>query len=138
MITELLEIEDTFDYKFEESKLMFKFKTFSDNTEKILNRFIDLIVRVPSEEDFDFSIILTISSVYEERSQNFRSYVFSILNTILSQQSPEDYNEIIDNINKTEYEAFKNFHKEFLKSIYLIKFKIAGNINKDLVQNKSP
>ena len=135
MITELLEIEDTFDYKFEESKLMFKFKTFSDNTEKILNRFIDLIVRVPSEEDFDFSIILTISSVYEERSQNFRSYVFSILNTILSQQSPEDYNEIIDNINKTEYEVFKNFHKEFLKSIYLIKFKIAGNINKDLVQN---
>ena len=136
IINELLEIQNAFGYEFDESnlKLTFLFKTFSDNTEKILNRFIDLITRVPSEEDFDFSKILTISSVYEEKGQNLQTYAFRILDYVITQQALENYDIIIDEVNKTEYETFKNFHAEFLKSIYLIKFKIAGNINKDLVQ----
>ena len=137
MITELIEIEDVISFEFDESNLILAliFRTFSDNTEKILNRFIDLISRVPSQEDFDFSKILTISSVYDQRGQDMKKYILGILNIILSQKAPEDYDLIIDNIKKTEYETFKNFHTELLKSIYLIKFNIAGNINKDLVQN---
>ena len=137
IIAELLEINDAFDYEFDESQLILKFKfiTFSDNTEKIINRFIDLITRVPSEEDFDFSKILTTSSIYQEKSRNLQKYAFAILNAVMTQDAPVDYNIIIDNINKTEYETFKNFHVELLKSIYLIKFIIAGNINKETVQN---
>ena len=35
----------------------------------------------------------------------------------MTQDAPVDYNIIIDNINKTEYETFKNFHVE-LPSLY--------------------
>ena len=136
-ISELLEIKDTINYEFngETMILFYKFKTFSDNTEKIINKFIDLITEIPTEEDFNQSKIITVDSIYEEKSLKFEEYVFNILNQIMKNELPDDYEEMILHINNTEYERFKDYHLGFLDNINLIKFKIAGNIDQNLVQN---
>ena len=135
IISELLEIQETFEYKFSDKKLIFIFRTFSDNTEKIINKFLDLMSDTPTENNFNFSKILAISSIYQEKSQNFRSYVLGIVAKLLQNKEEVNYDQIIDNIEQTDYTTFKNFYNKFLENFSKVNFKIVGNINETLVQN---
>lgn len=79
---------------------------------------------------------------YKIKSQNiekdnllFRDYVFDIGNQFMSGgiRTKPNINDIIEKINNINFNNFKNIYNNIFKKIILINFKIAGNIDKNLV-----
>ena len=135
-LSEIMEIQETVNIDFDQNKKLLNiiFKTFSDNTEIIINRFIDILKETPTEENFKYSILLVISDLDQSKSISFNSYIDNILQQILSNETADDINETINSINNITYEQFKQCHEIFLNGINKINFKIAGNIDKELVE----
>ena len=132
------EISDSISYNFDSNKMQFYiiFKGFSDNIEKIIKEFIDLIIEEPTQEEFDYSKILAVYGLYENKKIEYREYIIDLLNQFLgASKNSGDIEDIIKVINNADLESFQSFHSNFISSIYEILFKIAGNIDKNLVQN---
>ena len=137
ILSEISEIKETINIEFDLEKkvLDFTFKTFSDNTEKIINRFINLTTEIPSEDNFNFSKLSLISSLYAQNVTDFDNYVLKIAKEITSGKKGTNIMDLISLIETIQYVEFKNFHEKFLKSIVQIYFDIAGNIDENLVKN---
>ena len=136
ILSEIMEISETVSPKFDSKNMVlnFMFKTFSDNTEIIINRLIDLLTETPNEEQFKYSILLTITELSKSKSISFTSYIYNIFQQFITKEKAEDIDQIINLIYNITYNEFKEFHESFLDSIKKINFKIAGNIDKELVE----
>ena len=123
-----------------DTPLIFKFTTFSDNTEKIITEFIDLLLETPKKEDFD---IIKASKPLDSNTI-FEVYLYRKFIVALFKSSEEENKE--KNINQNEikmssqsdnieYNNFLDYHSKIYNNIKSIDFLIAGNIDKNLVQN---
>jgi len=65
---------------------------------------------------------------------SFSSYLLSIFQEVVGGKKPDDIDKTISSINSTTYEQFENFYAKFLNSIKKINFKVAGNIDRELVE----
>ena len=140
-ISNFIEIDDAFKLRLSSSEMNFEFITFSDNTEKIINKFIDSLVAEPSEEDFEYLKIIYIYLLKDSINGtriSLQNYVLNILQKFKNpSQDGEEINldEQIKEINNITYEDFKDYYLNFFNNINSIKFIIAGNIDKNLVNN---
>jgi hypothetical protein len=127
-----------------DTPLIFKFTTFSDNTEKIITEFIDLLLEKPKKEDFD---IIKASKSSDDKetgqiNQNFQEYITNILNSVQNKEKTKkneeeniNQNKISSPFDNIEYNDFLNYYSKIYNNIQSIYFIIAGNIDKNLVQN---
>ena len=141
-ISNFIEIDDTFIPRLSSSELNFEFITFSDNTEKIINKFIDSLVAGPTEEDFEYLKIIYIYSIKDSINGTRISLQAYILNILQKFKNPSvegeegiNLDEQIEVINNITYEDFKDYYSNFFNYINSVKFIIAGNIDKNLVSN---
>ena len=135
-LSEIMEIDETVKAEFVQNKMILNimFKTFSDNTETIINRFIDLIKETPTKENFEYTKLLVITDLNKNKTLSFSSYLLSIFREVVGGKKPDDIDKTISSINSTTYEQFENFYAKFLNSVKKINFKIAGNIDRELVE----
>jgi hypothetical protein len=134
--TEINEVPTITIDKLDESSIAFTFKSFTDNTDRIFKDFINYLKQEPHLEDFIYSKISVKAKNIEKDNVNFREYIFDIGNRFLgggisNKKKLEEVNEQIDNIN---FEDFKNIYKSIFNNIILVNYKIAGNIDINLVQ----
>ena len=139
LFKEFLEISDIFSNKFDNQNMIleFTFKAFSDNTEKILKKFLDLFSALPSEENFDYSKLLAIENLRQKKDIEFQSYILNIYRRFKKQTIELDnVDGMIEGIKSITFEVFKNTHSKLLNyGIGKINFNIAGNINIKLIEN---
>ena len=122
--------------KFNQNSIAFKIQSFTDNTEKIYKDFIKYLKQGPTEILFNYSKISNKAQNIEKNHLLFRDYVFGIGNRFMSggvevKQSIDDIIQKIDNIS---FDYFKHLYSYIFNKITLISFKIAGNINRNLVK----
>ena len=122
--------------KFDQNSIAFKIQSFTDNTEKIYKSFIRYIKEEPTEILFNYSKISTKAENIEKNHLSFRDYVFGIGNKFMSGglDTKPNIKDIIKKIDNINFEYFKNIYNNIFNKIILINFKIAGNINKNLVK----
>lgn len=133
-----LDISDFLDYDFERNIMQFniKFTTFSDNTEKIIKKFIDLLIEEPKQDDLDYSKILLKYEIYKSQKIEYINYINNIFNQFLyGRESSGNIEPIIEQINNINLESFQSFHNNILKNIYSISTKIAGNTDVNSIKN---
>ena len=135
LLSELMEISGTVSPAFDSQKMTLKFiiKAFSDNTEIIIKRLVDLLIESPKEENFNSSKLYTITKYSLSKSIDFMNYLFGIFQQIANNKTT-NIDAIITLLETIEYNNFKNFHDSIIQNIKKIDFKIAGNINKELVE----
>lgn len=133
--SEINEIPTISIVKFDKSFIAFKIQSFSDNIEKIFYEFIKYLKQEPQEYEFNYSKISIKSQNIEKDNLLFRDYVFDIGNQFMSGgiRTKPNINDIIEKINNINFNNFKNIYNNIFKKIILINFKIAGNIDKNLV-----
>jgi secreted Zn-dependent insulinase-like peptidase len=141
-ISNFIEIDETFIPKLSSSEMNFEFITFSDNTQKIINKFIDSLVAGPTEEDFEYLKIIYIYSIKDSINGtriDFQIYTFNILQKFKNQsvegEAGINLDEQIEEINNITYEDFKDYYLNFFNYINSLKYIIAGNIDENLVSN---
>ena len=139
LFMEFLEIHEIFSNKFDTQNMIleFNFKTFSDNTEIIIKKFFDFFSALPSEENFEYAKLLTLEDLKGKKDINFQSYIENIyLRFNKERVELDDVDTQIEYINSIPFELFNSTHSYFLENgIGKIIFHIAGNINKELVEN---
>ena len=134
--TEINEVPTISIDKLDKSSIEFTFKTFTDNTDRIFKDFISYLKQEPNIDDFNYSKISVKAQNIEKDNVNFREYIFDIGNRFLgggasNKKNIEEANNQIDNLN---FEDFKQIYKNILNKINLVSYKIAGNIDTNLVQ----
>ena len=136
-ISEINEVPTIIITKFDQQSIAFKIQSFIDNTQKILNDFIEYLKQEPIEMIFNYSKISNKAEEREKAHLSFRDYIFAIGNKFLSGgiDTNKKLDVILENINNINFEDFKKIYKYIFNKIKKINFKIAGNINRNLVQN---
>ena len=139
IMSEIKEIPETVSIKLvpEKMTLTFIIQAFSDNTEIIIKRLIDLLTESPKEENFNYTKLLTTTKNKQSQSISFAQYIFTIFEQIATNQD-YDLDMLISLLNgfisSMNYDGFKAFHDSLLQNTNKIDFIIAGNINKELVE----
>ena len=75
IISRFSEMDDFIVLNFDIEQLVFDFQTFSDNTEEMINNFINLLIETPSEENFEYSKKSLIYTIYQSNTMNYQTYV---------------------------------------------------------------
>ena len=138
LFKEFSEIPEMFETQFDNEKMVlnFIFKAFSDNTETIIKKFMDLISSYPTEENFNYAKLLTIEELNNGKDVTFDMYARNLFMKLMTGQTDLDYNDqTIENINYMKFDDFLYYHNYIAQNIKKIHFNIAGNINKELVKN---
>ena len=139
LFNELLEIPEILSFNFDTQKMLldFKLKTFSDNTEKILTKLIELFSSVPLKEDFEYTKILAIEDLRKQKDIAFDVYIKNLFFKIkFNKTDLDDIDKKIDDIKSIDFIQFSSNHSLILShEIKKIKLHIAGNINETLVKN---
>ena len=111
-------------------------KSFSDNTEKLLDAMIKLIKVGPTNHEIEIlqnKAICNIISKLLEKSLD--EYTLNLYKDFMNGNKTEyDIDSIIEIIS-SDIEELSHYEDFFLNNIGLIKFKIAGNIDEILVKN---
>ena len=134
--TEINEVPTITIDEFSTSSIGFTIKSFTDNTERIFKDFIDHLKQRPQLNDFNYSKISVKANNIEKDNVNFREYIFGIGNRFMGggiskKKNIEELNEQIDNIT---FEDFQNIYNRIFNKVILVKYKIAGNLDINLVQ----
>ena len=110
---------------------------FSDNTEKILTKLIELFSSVPLKEDFEYTKILAIEDLRKQKDIAFDVYIKNLFFKIkFNKTDLDDIDKKIDDIESIDFIQFSSNHSLILShEIKKIKLHIAGNINETLVKN---
>ena len=139
LFMELFEIEGFLSDNYGDYNMVldYNFRTFSDNTEKILKKFVDIIAASPSEEYFKYSKMLTLEDLKEKKDLDFQTQVLYILYKFKKEVRELNYiDELIREVDKVTFSNFSEVHSLLIKgNIEKINFNIAGNINKELAEN---
>ena len=135
ILKEYYEIEGTINFPTFFPIMTFDFITFSDNTEKILNNFIDTILKTPEEDDIEYLKLLIINSLSSQKKENLESYMGKIYTKFITKKNQTDSDYFFEEVNNLNYTRFKEEYSLIFNNINLVTFKIAGNIDKNLVQN---
>ena len=134
----LLEINDFLDSNFERNSMQLntEFATFSDNTEKIIKKFIDLLIEEPTKEELDYSKLLYINEIYDKKNLEYSTYIINIfMHFYAGYEAPDDSADKIEKINNIDFQSFLSLHNNLLNNIYSLSFKIAGNTDVKSIQN---
>ena len=141
LLNNFIEFDEAYQARVSSIQMNFQFITFSDNTEKIINKFIDLLVAEPTEEDFESIKIIYIYSLKDSINGtriDFQSYVGDILEKFQNpteEEEEEGEKKNLEGINNITYEDFKDYYLNYFNNINSTKFLIAGNIDENLVSN---
>ena len=111
---------------------------FSDNVEKILEAFIKFFKDTPSEIEFKYSKDSIINQFNTEDIPLF-DYTMDIADKFRNNDEEDEYfyntTELLESYKNVTFEYFKELHQIIMSTITTINLKIAGNVNKNLVQN---
>ena len=139
--TLISEIDETNSIKignFYETILGFEFYCFKDNIVKIFSDFIKLVKKEPQEGSFIY-IVNTIKSQINSQKTLLSRYIKNIANLFINKGEKHGYSlsneEYLEQLNNTKFDDFKNFHNLYFNNESSITLKVAGNINKTIVQN---
>ena len=135
-LSEINEVPSISIDKFDQQSIAFKIISFTDNIQNIFNDFIRYLMQEPIEMLFNYSKISNKAKEIEKAHLSFRDYIFAIGNKFLSGglDSKPKLDDILENINNINFEYFKNLYNYVFNKIKIINLKIAGNINRNLVQ----
>ena len=123
---------------FYNTTLGIEFRCFHDNIEKIIKDFLNLIIAIPHEEEFNY----IVNSIVEEFIIGETSLFSNTLTTSdlfynkgTMQYSSRSIDEIREMFQNTTFGDFKKNHSEAFNTVKSLNLKVAGNIDKDLVQS---
>ena len=136
-LSQINELETVFLSDITEKYISFIIKSFSDNTEKIIKDLIDYITEEPNENDFNYALASVKSSIIQSQSISFKQYVFKLGDQFMNggENNEQNITQLIEKLENIQFEDFKNMHNQIIKSENLLNFKIAGNIDKILVES---
>ena len=122
--------------KFDQTSIAFKIQCFTDNIKKIFKDFFTYIRQELQEGLFNYSKISIKSQNIEKDNVLFRDYIFGIGNKFMGGgvNPKPNIKDIIDKIDNINFGEFIHIYNYVFNKIIFINFKIAGNINKNLVQ----
>ena len=128
---------DAFQIFAEDNYIGIQLKSFSDNTEKLLDAMIKLIKIGPTNNDIDLLEIMTKSNIIEKvLEKSLDGYTINLYKDFMKGSKTEDDDiDSIMEIISSDLEELSHYEELFLKNIGLIQFKIAGNIDENLVKN---
>ena len=139
LFSEFLEIPEILSTNFNTEKMLldFNFKTFSDNTEIIITKLIQLFTSSPKKENFDYVKLIALEDLRKQKDITFDVYIKNIFFKIkFNNTDLDDIDKKIAGINSIDFFRFSYAHSDLLlPGIKKIKFHIAGNINETLVKN---
>ena len=137
-IIEFDEMNSIYFRNFYNTTLGIEFRCFHDNIEKIIKDFLNLIIAIPHEEEFNY----IVNSIVEEFIIGETSLFSNTLTTsdlFYNKGTMQYYSRSIDEIREmfqnTTFEDFKKNHSEAFNTVKSLNLKVAGNIDKDLVQS---
>ena len=122
---------------FDQSTLSFLIESFTDNTKLIYEDFILALIEEPSEIEFNYTKSTTKSYIGNSKNTDFFQYVAD-LGISFAWGMPIPTTNIDDAIKKIEEYEINKFtanYKSIFDTINSIKFKIAGNIDRPLVES---
>ena len=136
-LSQINELETVFLYDITEKYISFIIKSFSDNTEKIIKDFIDYITEEPNENDFNYALASVKSLIIQSQGISFKQYVFKLGDQFMNggKNYEQNITQLIEKLENIQFEDFKNMHNQIIKNINSLTFKIAGNIDKILVDS---
>ena len=111
---------------------------FTDNTEKIIKDIIDHLKKEPKEEDFKFVVNkIKYKNIKEREYPDYIVYILNIFSQFMQKGKIKEnkYDIINPVIEKTKFENMKKIHSMFINNIKALTFKIAGNIDINLVKS---
>ena len=121
--------------RFDKLSIGFNLITFTDNTELIYHDFLKILIKPPSEEEFEYAKMSSRINKIEAENLEFKDYVIRILNQFMNGGYPQsDINQILELIDSINYEDFIDLYKQILNTINSITLKIAGNLDVNLVK----
>ena len=118
------------------SGIAFKIKSFTDNTEAIIKALIDNFKKKPEKEDFKFLVNeIKYKIIKEKEYPSYYSYISNILRKFIQKGKiiKNRVDTIKSAIEKLRFEDLEQFHNMLINNIKSLTFKIAGNIDKNLV-----
>lgn len=124
-----------FDIIAEDDYIAIQLKSFSDNTENLLDAMIKLVKEGPTKTDIDIIRNNLILEIKLKQGQSLDKYTMNLYNEFMDGKKTETDIDSKIQLIEDELEGFGNYEDYFLKNIALISFKIAGNIDVNLVQN---
>ena len=138
----LIQMEETVSFRPSDSydtTLDFIFKCFSDNIEIALKEFIKILKEEPQEYEFEYAKNIIKYQINEYKIP----LIYYAEQTAITFANNGKKNDIMERRNREKiekldiftFEEFKDMHNDIINNIFSIDFKIAGNIEKDLVQN---
>ena len=113
----------------------FEFNCFSDNIEIIFKDILEIIKQEPEEYEYNhiYNFLKSLNNDVDEIP--LRQYTYTIFDTFENGGNKTEFPRASsEKFDKLTYEEFKNMNNEMFKSINSLNLKIAGNIDKDLVQ----
>ena len=115
-----------------------EFRCFKDNIEKIMGEFISLIIADPQEVQFKY-IINSILEEFNYGETSLFSYTLTTSNLFYNKGEIPYYGTNVGLMKEmflnATFDDFKKNHSEIFNTVKSMKLKVAGNINKELVQN---
>ena len=132
-IDEINAIEKT---NFYSTILGIEFICFKDNVVNIFRDFIKIMKREPQEVYFNY-IVNSIKSQNNMQKKSLYNYINNILDTFVEKGEKYDTHneEYLEMLNNATLEDLKNYHNLYFNNESSISLKVAGNINKSIVQN---
>jgi len=136
-LLEINEVLDTIymDYLDPSGYIGFIVNSFADNTEKIIKDFINIMMKDPLEEEFDY-VKTSIKSIYiRNNAYSFQDYIFNLGKIFMNkgQNNNPNINQLIQQIENYSFNEFKNIHNQIFNQVYSVYFLITGNIDTNLV-----
>ena len=138
----LIQMEEAVSFRPSDSydtTLGFIFKCFSDNIEIALKEFIKILKEEPQEYEFEYA-----KNIIKYQINDYKiPLIYYAEQTAITFANKGKKNDLMERRNKEKiekldnftFEEFKDMHNDIINNIFSIDFKIAGNIEKDLVQN---
>ena len=130
------EVDSVFLSDISKTTIAFEIQCFSDNIERIFEIFLDYFNDEPEEYIFDY-ILNSFKNHGNDQDMPFMDYTLSTYDIFVEGGENEDdsYSEdYFKRLYNTTFEQFSEMYKKIHTTITSSKLKVAGNINKELVQ----
>ena len=137
IISEITELNNIYDWEITKSKISLKIKSFTDNTQKIIEDLVVLLKNEPTEINFNYAKNSYKTQLISSDAVSFQNYIFNLGNQLKNREESgfKSSDDIIDNIDFIiTFEMFKGVYNSIVNSLNSFTFKIAGNIDANLVQ----